>query len=124
MRNTENPARARIGNRAAMILILAAIAVLFVLFLKDNVIPLIKLELNNDINGAHQLLADRGVQGALSVILIEALQMVVVFIPAEFIQISSGLSYPLHISVLLCDLSRRDHHLSARALLPGRKRRL
>ena len=104
MRNTENPARSRIGNRAAMILILAAIAALFVLFLKDNVIPLIKLELNNDINGAHQLLADRGVQGALSVILIEALQMVVVFIPAEFIQISSGLSYPLHISVLLCDL--------------------
>ena len=36
--------------------------------------------------------------------LVEALQEVVVFIPAEFIQISSGLSYPFYIALLLCDL--------------------
>ena len=78
--------------------------VLFALFLSDILIPFIRLEINNDVEGARALLVDKGVLGILSVVLVEALQEVVVFIPAEFIQISSGLSYPFYIALLLCDL--------------------
>ncbi len=77
---------------------------LFALFLSDILIPFIRLEIANDVEGAKALLMDKGVLGFLSVVLVEALQMVVVFIPAEFIQISSGLSYPFWIALLLCDL--------------------
>lgn len=82
---------------------LIAVIVLFAFFLKDILIPYVKLELNNDLDGAKELLSSKGVLGFLTVILVEALQMVVIFIPAEFIQISSGMSYPFWIAVLLCD---------------------
>ena len=83
---------------------LIAVIALFAFFLKDILVPYIRMELNNDLDGAKELLVSKGVFGFLTVILVEALQMVVVFIPAEFIQISSGLSYPFWIAVLLCDL--------------------
>ena len=84
--------------------ILIVIVFLFSFFLRHIMIPLIRMELHNDFNGAKELLASRGLQGFFAVILIEALQMVVVFIPAEFIQISSGLSYSFPVALLLCDL--------------------
>ena len=40
----------------------------------------------------------------LAVVVIQALQMIVVFISAEFIQISAGISFPLIESILLLDL--------------------
>ena len=86
-----------------LVSVIAAVA-LFVLFLSDILIPYVRLEIANDVEGAKELLVDKGVLGFLSVVLVEALQMVVVFIPAEFIQISSGLSYPFYIALLLCDL--------------------
>ena len=81
-----------------------SVITLFALFLKDIMIPFIRLEIANDLDGASELLRSRGVLGFLSVTLVEALQMVVVFIPAEFIQISSGLSYPFPVALLLCNL--------------------
>ena len=103
MEEQENIPRRR-GGRLAIFVILLVIIFLFTFFLKDIMIPLIKLELRHDLNGVQELLADKGLLGALSVILVEALQMVVVFIPAEFIQISTGLSYPLWAAVILCDI--------------------
>ncbi len=91
-------------ERWVMLGILALILLLFALFLKDIMLPLIRMELRRDFDGARALLSARGVQGALTVVLVEALQMVVVFVPAEFIQISSGLSYPFPAALLLCDL--------------------
>ena len=81
-----------------------AVIALFAFFLKDILVPYVRMELNNDLDGAKELLRSRGVFGFFTVVLVEALQMVVVFIPAEFIQISSGLSYPFWIALLLCDL--------------------
>lgn len=86
-----------------LVSVIAAVA-LFALFLSDILIPFIRLEINNDVEGARVLLVDKGVLGILSVVLVEALQEVVIFIPAEFIQISSGLSYPFYIALILCDL--------------------
>lgn len=86
---------------AASVLITVA---LFALFLSDILVPFIRLEIQNDVEGAQALLRSKGILGVLTVILVEALQEVVVFIPAEFIQISAGLSYPFYIALILCDL--------------------
>lgn len=91
-------------QRIVTILSVLAVILLFSLFLKDILVPYIRLEIKNDTAGATELLRDKGVLGFLTVVFVEALQMVVVFIPAEFIQISSGLSYPFWLAVLLCDL--------------------
>ena len=85
-------------------LIVLAIVAMFAFFLKDIMVPFIRMQMAHDVDGATKLLQEKGLQGFLSVALIEALQMVVVFIPAEFIQISSGLSYPFPMALILCDL--------------------
>ena len=84
--------------------VLAVILLLYAFFLRDILIPFLRLEIRHDLEGARELLMSRGLLGFLSVTLVEALQMLVVFIPAEFIQISSALSYPIYIALLLCDL--------------------
>ena len=85
-------------------IILIAVICLFSFFLKDILVPFIKLQSQNDIDGATALLREKGILGFAAVSLVEALQMVVIFIPAEFIQISSGLSYPFPIALALCDI--------------------
>ncbi len=91
-------------ERAVIILSLVIITVFFLFFLRNIVVPLVRAQLNRDFDTAHELLRERGAFGALSITIIEALQMVVIFISAEFVQISAGLSYPLPLAVILCDL--------------------
>ena len=87
------------------ILVLALIVLgLLVFFLSSVFFPFIKLEINQDFDGAKALLTDKGFLGYATVSLIEALQMVVIFIPAEFIQLSSGMSYPWWLAIILCDI--------------------
>ena len=90
-------------EKAVLLLSLAGALFLFAFFLKDILIPLFTLQLKNDVEGAKALLTSKGIAGGAAVSLIEALQMIVVFIPAEFIQVASGLSYPFYISLILCD---------------------
>ncbi len=104
MNTVQTTPRSRRGEKIAALAIFAVVLLLFAVFLHKVMLPLIRLELRHDLAGARQLLAEEGLEGALSVVLIEALQMLVVFIPAEFIQISCALSYPIWISVPLCDL--------------------
>ncbi len=104
MDGPEPKTRGRGRERAAMTAAIVVILVLFVLFFRDIMIPFLRLELSRDLTGAQELLRDRGALGFFTVTLVEALQMVVVFIPAEFIQISSGLSYPFYVALPLCDL--------------------
>ena len=91
------------AERIVTLIALLGVLALFAYFLKDIMIPLFKMELNNDVEGAKALLSAKGIYGGIAVALIEALQMVVIFIPAEFIQVTSGLSYPFIIALLLCD---------------------
>ena len=92
------------AERISMAVILVVIVLLFVYFAKDIMVPLFKMQMDGDTAGASEILKNNGVAGGISVILIEALQMVVIFISAEFIQISSGLSYPIYLSLPLCDI--------------------
>jgi uncharacterized membrane protein YdjX (TVP38/TMEM64 family) len=91
------------AGRAIIVISLILIAVFFVFFLRNVVVPLVRAELAGDLDAARELLREKGAFGAVSVAVVEALQMVVIFISAEFIQISAGLSYPLPLAVLLCD---------------------
>ena len=66
------------SKKTGRIIILASlitVLVLFSFFLKDILVPFLRLELDNDIEGARQLLVSRGVLGFMTVTLVEALQM-------------------------------------------------
>ena len=102
--SVKTPPRSRQLGRFAVFGIVAAIGLLFFFFLKDIMVPLVRMELARDLEGASELLRSRGLQGAVAVALVEALQMVIVFIPAEFIQIAAALSYPFPVALLVCDL--------------------
>ncbi len=91
-------------QRIIIFVSLITVITLFAFFLKDILVPYIRMEIHNDLDGAKELLVSKGVLGFMTVVLVEALQMVVIFIPAEFIQISSGMSYPFYIAILLCDV--------------------
>lgn len=99
-RNTDGKSMGRLP----IAIILVTVICLFTFFLKDILVPFIKLQAHHDVDGATALLREKGVLGFIAVSLVEALQMVVIFIPAEFIQISSGLSYPFPIALALCDI--------------------
>ncbi len=71
-------------------------------FFKEIIVELIGFYLDNNVDAAKELLESKGLFGCFIVVLVEALQMIVVFISAEFIQISAGLSYPWYIAVGLC----------------------
>ncbi len=92
-----------ITERIVILSVAVIVLTLLVFFLKDIFFPFIKLEINRDFDGAKALLQEKGFLGWITVSLVEALQMVVIFIPAEFIQLSSGMSYPWWQAILLCD---------------------
>ena len=73
MNERETAPQPKKGGKFAILAVLAVIILLFAFFLKDIMIPLIRLEAKHDLGGAHALLADKGLLGALSVILVEAL---------------------------------------------------
>ena len=80
------------------------VAALLVFFLKDIIVPFIKYEIQKDNSSAQKLLMEKGWKGWVTVSLVEALQMVVIFVPAEFIQLTSGMSYPWWMAIILCDI--------------------
>ena len=91
-------------ERIVVLTIVAAVVIMLAFFLKDIFVPLIKYQINGNKEAAETLLRENGILGYIAVPVIEALQMVVIFIPAEFIQITSGMSFPWWVAILLCDL--------------------
>ena len=73
-------------------------------FFKDIMFDLIKYEKENNEAAINALLKDRGIMGMATIVVIQALQMLVVCIPAEFIQVAAGISFPWYISILILDL--------------------
>ena len=89
-------------QRIIIILLAAAAIALLAVFFSSILIPFISHQLRGDYHSARDILLDKGVLGLIAVPLIEALQMIVVFIPAEFIQISSGLAFSWRFAIPLC----------------------
>ena len=95
----------KVLTQRIIIFVFALIVIGFLfIFFKDIFIPFIKLEANKNFDAARDLLVDKGILGLSAVTIIEAFQMVVVFISAEFIQLSAGMAYPWWVAFLLCDL--------------------
>lgn len=95
----------KIDKSKVFIFIITIITLLLLFFFfKEIILEIIKLYIDNNVSEVKTLLENKGLIGCVAVILVEALQMVVVFISAEFIQISAGLSYPWYLALLLCEL--------------------
>lgn len=95
----------RLSKQKVFIAIIAVITLTLLFFFMKNIIfEIIKLQIQNKPNEVKLLLEEQGWFGFLAVVLIEGLQMVVVFISAEFIQISAGISYPWYMAIALCSI--------------------
>ena len=98
------PTKKKIIERVFILSVAVIVLTMLVFFLKDIIFPFVRMQINNDKDGAQALLVEKGWLGFIAVSLIEALQMVVIFIPAEFIQLTSGMSYPWWQAIILCDI--------------------
>ena len=78
------------------------IVILFFLF-RNIILEILRYTKANDEEGLKEFMRSTGWLGYIAVVIVEAMEMVVVFLPAEFIQIPAGLSFPFIISILLCD---------------------
>ena len=85
------------------ILTIIVIGLLFFLF-RNIIFEVLRLTKANDNDGLKEFMRSKGWFGYITVVIVEALEMVVVFIPAEFIQIPAGLSFFFPVALLLCDL--------------------
>ena len=81
---------------------LLIVAIIFFLF-RNIIIEILKLTKAKDDAGLQEFMLDKGWLGYIAVVIVEALEMLVVFLPAEFIQMPAGLSFPWWIALLLCD---------------------
>lgn len=94
----------KIIERVFILSVALIVFTMLVFFLKDIIFPFVKMQIHEDKDGATALLKEKGWMGFAAVSLIEALQMVVIFVPAEFIQLTSGMSYPWWQAIILCDI--------------------
>ena len=85
-----------------ILLVISLVALFF--FFKDTILILLKYEKENNEEAINTFLRDKGILGMLMLVVLQALDMVVVFISAELVQIPAGICYPWYISVFLLDL--------------------
>lgn len=79
------------------------IAVIYMLVIREGV-ELARLNRLKDAESIRANLRSLGAGGCAVIALLEMLQMIVVFVPAEFVQISAGLAYPIWIALPVCML--------------------
>ena len=60
-------------QRIITIASLVAVVLLFGFFLREVLVPFVRLEIANDVDGARELLRSKGLLGCLTVVLVEAL---------------------------------------------------
>ena len=84
-------------------LVVAIVLLLFFLF-KDFILEILRLTKAHDDDGLKEFMSSKGWFGYIAVVFVETLEMIVVFIPAEFIQTPAGLSFPFYIALILCDI--------------------
>ena len=93
----------RIGQKIFIGITILICLILITFFVKDILIDLFKFQSQNNDAAISDLLNDHGIFGMLAIVFIQALQMVAVVIPCEFIQVSASVSFPWYIAILLLD---------------------
>ncbi len=94
--------RKRVLGKTIVFSVFIAVIAMVCLLIRNYVFEIIKLANNNDFEEIKTLLIEKGLFGVFLVVGIEALGMVVIFLPAEFAQISAGMSFPWFIAIILC----------------------
>lgn len=99
----EKTRKRRMLEYLLLVSILAAIVAIY-LSAVDDIATLFHLSKSRDFAAARDYLESFGLRGAAIVAILEMLQMIVVFIPAEFVQVSAGLAFPVYIALPVCML--------------------
>ena len=86
----------------SFILVLLAAIVLIYFAVAQEIAEIFKMNKNSDYTAVKAYLQDFGIKGAAVIAILEMLQMIVVFIPAEFVQIAAGLAYPVYFALPIC----------------------
>ena len=94
----------KLGYKIGFVLVTIIVAGLLFFLFRNIILEVLHYTKANDEEGLRAFMKDTGWLGLIAIPIIEALEMVVVFIPAEFIQIPAGLSFFFPIAVILCDL--------------------
>ena len=68
----------------------------------DDIIEINRLGKEHNNDALIEYVNSFGWKGAIILSLIEAIQMIIVFIPAEFVQMAAGISYKIWISIPIC----------------------
>lgn len=102
----EKPTKKQIAKRVleygAVALIVAAVALIYFFVARHTLKDITAYGKAEDYDGLRNYMKGFGIAGAGVIALLEMLQMIVIFIPAEFVQIAAGLSYPIYFALPIC----------------------
>ena len=84
-----------------ILVLLATVGLIYFALAKDIAI-IIADSKTGDYSAVKNHLQELGFEGAVSIAVLEMLQMIVIFIPAEFCQIAAGLAFPIYYAVPIC----------------------
>ena len=93
--------RKRILEYSFLFVLLVSIVLIY-LAVAQQVADFISMSSTNDYGAVKEYLQSFGYLGAIIIAVLEMLQMIVVVVPAEFVQIAAGLAYPIYFAIPIC----------------------
>lgn len=93
--------RKRILEYGFLLILLASIVLIYVA-VAGEIANFISMGKAKDYKAVKEYLQSFGFTGAGIIAILEMLQMIVVIIPAEFVQIAAGLAYPIYFAIPIC----------------------
>lgn len=94
-------AKKRIFEYSFIFVLLVGIILIY-LAVANQVADIFAMSKTKDYDSVKLYLQEFGIMGAFIIAILEMLQMIVIFIPAEFVQIAAGLAYPIYYAVPIC----------------------
>ena len=93
--------RKRVLEYGFLLLLLAGIVLIYVAVAQE-IADFFYMGKAKDYDAVKEYLSSFGIKGAGVIAILEMLQMIVVIIPAEFVQIAAGLAYPVYFAIPIC----------------------
>ena len=92
----------RVVEYLVVAVIVAAVLLIYFFVVRNTYKDIASYAQNKQYDELRAYMQKFGVKGAGIIALLEMLQMIVIFIPAEFVQIAAGLSYPIYFALPIC----------------------
>ena len=96
--------KSKLISKIIIVLLTITIILLVAYLFKNIILEILRLTKADDEAEIKEFMKEEGWIGYVTVVVVEALQMFVVFFPAELIQVPAGLSFPFWVALLICDL--------------------